>query len=40
MVCEDMGGSTGGAGGVGLVARGEFLRVGSEGVSGDEDGKG
>ena len=40
VVCEDMGGSTGGAGGAGLVTRGGFPRIGSEGVSGGEDGKG
>ena len=40
VVCEDMGGSTGGAGGTGLVTRGGFPGVESEGVSGDEDGKG
>ena len=36
-VCEDMGS---GARGVGLVTGGGFPGVGSEGVSGDEGGKG
>ena len=40
VVCEDMGGSTGGAGDAGLVTGGGFSWVGSEGVSGDEGGKG
>ena len=39
-VCEDMGVGTGDARGVGLVTGGGFPGVGSEGVSGDEDGKG
>ena len=40
VVCEDMGDSTGGAGDAGLVTGGGFPGIGSEGVSGDEDGKG
>ena len=39
-VCEDMGGSTGGAGDVELVTEGGFSWVGSKGFSGDEGGKG
>ena len=40
MLCEDMDGSTGGAGDAGAVTGGGFPVVGSEGVSGDEGGKG
>ena len=39
-VCEDMGGGTELARGVGLVTGGGFPGVGSKGVSGDEGGKG
>ena len=40
VLCEDMDGSTGGAGDTGAVTGGGFPEVGSEGVSGDEGGKG
>ena len=40
VVCEDIGGSTGGSGSAGLVTRCGSPGVGSEGVSGGEDGKG
>ena len=40
VVCEDMGVDAGGAGGTGPVTGGGFPGVGSEGVSGDEGGKG
>ena len=39
-VCEDMGGGAGVTRGAGPVTGGGFPGVGSEGVSGDEDGKG
>ena len=39
-VCEDMGVGAGVARGAGPVTGGGFPRVGSEGVSGDEGGKG
>ena len=40
VVCEDMGVSAGVARGAGPVTGGGFPGVGSEGVSGDEGGKG
>ena len=40
VVCEDMGGDAGVTRGAGLVTVGRFPGMGSEGVSGDEDGKG
>ena len=39
-VCEDMGGGAGFTRGIGLVTVGGFPGMGSEGVSGDEGGKG
>ena len=39
-VCEDMGGGAGTTRGAGPVARGGFPGVGSEGVLGDDGGKG
>ena len=39
-VCEDMGGGAGVTRGAGPVTRGGFPGVGSEGVLGDEGGKG
>ena len=39
-VCKDMGVDCGGARGTGPVTGGGFPGVGSEGVSGDEGGKG
>ena len=39
-VCEDMGGGAGVTRGMGVVTVGEFPRMGSKGVSGDEGGKG
>ena len=39
-VCEDMGGGAWVTRGVGLVTVGGFPGMGSEGVSGDEGGKG
>ena len=39
-VCEDMGGGAGVTRGVGLVTVGGFPGMGSEGVSGEEGGKG
>ena len=39
-VCEDIGVGAGGAGGAGPVTGGGFPGVGSEGVSGDEGGRG
>ena len=39
-VCEDMGVGAGVAGVAGPITGGGFPRVGSEGVSGDEGGKG
>ena len=39
-VCEDMGGGAEVTKGVGLVTVGGFPGMGSEGVSGDEGGKG
>ena len=40
VVCEDMGGGAGVARGAGPVTGGGFPGMGSEGVSGDEGGKG
>ena len=39
-VCEDMGGGAGVTRGAGLVTMGGFPGMGSEGISGDEGGKG
>ena len=39
-VCEDMGGGAGVTRGVGLGTGGKFPGMGSEGLSGDEGGKG
>ena len=40
VVCEDMGGGAGVTRGARLVTEGGFPGMGSEGVSGDEGGKG